>query len=393
METLAPAAARHLAPGELIDDDDLTVLDDVVAVALEEGMGLEGRFEVTGQGWVRVVDVLNAEKLLHLGDAFFGRRNGLLLEVDEVVTAFFIPLRPSNQARDEAGEEEVLVGRFLRLAADDQRCPGFIDQDVVDLVDDGEVAIPLNPLVQFGDHVVAQVVEAELVVRAVGDIRGVGFTARAWPQVDQPLVVRGVARLELIRRVVGDDADRQAEEAEDRTHPLGVATGQVVVDRDHVDTAAGQPVESGGHRRHESLALAGAHLGDLALVENGRAHELDIEMAHAEGALHGFAGRGEDLRQDSVHGVLDAVVLALDALLGYLAATLPFGVMAFFVRRFLGFPGVANLLANLVDEGAYLLVGARLHLGLQLVDPLHEGFDAVELAVVRVDEAAQEAKH
>jgi hypothetical protein len=34
VEALTPAATRHLPPGELVDDDDLAVLDDVVAIAL-----------------------------------------------------------------------------------------------------------------------------------------------------------------------------------------------------------------------------------------------------------------------------------------------------------------------------------------------------------------------
>ena len=40
VEALRPAAAGHLAAGELVDDDDLAVLDDVVAVALVERVGL-----------------------------------------------------------------------------------------------------------------------------------------------------------------------------------------------------------------------------------------------------------------------------------------------------------------------------------------------------------------
>ena len=179
----------------------------------------------------------------------------------------------------------------------------------------------------------------------------------------------------------------------DGAHPLGVAAGKVVVDRDDVDAVAGQAVQGGRERRREGLALAGLHLGDLALVQHYAAHELDVEVAHPQRAAHGLAGRGEDLGQGLVHGVLQAVVLALAALLGDLPAPLALGVMALVVGRLLGLAGLADLLANLVDEGADLLVGARLHLGLQLVDPLDERLDAMELAVVRVDEPAQEAKH
>ena len=394
VEALAPAAAGHLAAGELVDDDDLAVLDDVVAVALVEGVGLAAPTRSSGPASGRRRRCSGSpRRLLHLGDAFLGRRDGLLLEVDEVVAALLRALGPRDQARHQPGEEEVLVGRLLGLAADDERRPGLVDEDVVHLVDDGEVALALDPLVQLRDHVVAQVVEAELVVGAVGDVGLVGLAPRARPQVDEPLVVRRVARLEQVRRVVGDDADRQAQEVVDRAHPLGVAAGQVVVDGDDVDAPAGQAVEGGGQRRDQRLALAGLHLGDPALVQDDAADQLDVEVAHPEGPLHRLARRGEDLGQDLVHGVLDALVLALEAVLLELAAALQLGVVALVVGGLLGSPAsrISSRISSI--EGADLRVGARLHLRLQLVDPLDEGFDAPELPVVRVDEAAQEAKH
>ena len=116
-----------------------------------------------------------------------------------------------------------------------------------------------------------------------------------------------------------------------------------------------------------------------------------VEVAHRQGALHGLAGRGEDLGQDLVHGILEALVLALATLPGNLPSALELGVVKLVVGWLLGLGGVADLLANLVDEGAQLLIGASLHLGLQVVDPLDERFYAPELAVVRVNEAAQEA--
>ncbi len=176
-------------------------------------------------------------------------------------------------------------------------------------------------------------------------------------------------------------------------HPLCVAPGQVVVDRDDVDAPTRQAVQDRGQRRGQGLAFAGLHLGDLALMQDDGAHELDVEMAHAQGPLHGLARGGEDFRQRLVHGFLETLMLALQAVLGDFAAAFQVGVMALVVGWLLGLAGVADLLADFLDEGADLLVGARLHLGLQVVDPLHERFNSMELAVVRVDEAAQEAKH
>jgi hypothetical protein len=60
MQAFAPPPAGHLATGELVDDDDLAFLDDVVAVALVEGVRAQGLFEVAGQPRIRVVQVLDA---------------------------------------------------------------------------------------------------------------------------------------------------------------------------------------------------------------------------------------------------------------------------------------------------------------------------------------------
>ena len=42
----------------------------------------------------------------------------------------------------------VLVGRLLRRPGDDQRRARLVDQDVVDLVDDGEVELALDVLLE-----------------------------------------------------------------------------------------------------------------------------------------------------------------------------------------------------------------------------------------------------
>src|SRR5438034_11152816 len=68
---------------------------------------------------------------------------------------------------------------LVRLRADgtrdDERGTGLVDQDRVDLVDDRVRMPTLHPVVRRDHHVVAQVIEAELVVRAVGDVAQVGL--------------------------------------------------------------------------------------------------------------------------------------------------------------------------------------------------------------------------
>ena len=111
-----------------------------------------------------------------------------------------------------------------------------------------------------------------------------------------------------------DAADRQAEEFVDLAHPAGVALGQVVVDRHHVHALAFERVEIDRERRHQGLALAGLHFGDLAAVQNHSAQQLHVEMPLAERTLRRLAHGRESLDQHGVQRL--ALLQALPELLG-----------------------------------------------------------------------------
>ena len=151
-----------------------------------------------------------------------------------------------------------------------------------DLVDDGVMEGPMHHFFQPELHVVAEVVEAQLVVGAVRDVGGIGIPALG------------------IGQAVDDAADGEAEEAVDRAHPLGVAPRQVVVDGDHVHASRRQGVEIDRQRRDQRLAFAGLHLGDHAPVQHDAAEELHVEVALAERPLRRLADGGEGVDQEIV---------------------------------------------------------------------------------------------
>jgi hypothetical protein len=86
-------------------------------------------------------------------------------------------------------------------------------------------------------------------------------------------------------------------------HPLRVAAGEVVVDRDDVHAPARQGVEVGGQHAGQGLALAGAHLGDVAHVQRGAAHDLHVEVPLAQRAAGRLPGDREGLHEDVVDGL------------------------------------------------------------------------------------------
>ena len=90
------------------------------------------------------------------------------------------------------------------------------------------------------------------------------------------------------------------------------------------------------------------------------ADQLDVEVAHAERPLHRLAGHREDLRQDVVEGLLDALVLALAALLRSSRRRSRSGWWSSSSDGSSGIGELADLVAELGELGADLVVGERL---------------------------------
>ena len=99
-------------------------------------------------------------------------------------------------------------------------------------------------------------------------------------------------------------------------HPLGIATRQVVVDRDKVDTLAAESVEVDGERGDERLTLSSFHLGDPAEVERRAAHHLNVIVTLADDTIGGLAGDRERFDQDVVEGCTVVEALTKLASLG-----------------------------------------------------------------------------
>ena len=292
MQALVVSAADHQAARELIDDDDFAVLHDVVNVPLHHAVGLDGLIDVVGEGHILSgSEVLDLEIFLRLLDALGGQGAGLVLLVHDVIAVgllvslqlvFQLDHDALAQGADKAGHLCVQAGGILTAAGDDQGGAGLIDKDGVHLIDDGVDMAALHHVVLVGHHIVAQVVEAELIVGSVGNVGVVSPTA-------------GIAIHALY-----DQADRQAQPAVKLAHPLAVALGEVVIDGNDVDALAGQCIQVGGQGRHKGLAFTGLHLGDVTPMEGDAAGDLHREVLHAQHAPCGLAADGEGVGQDIV---------------------------------------------------------------------------------------------
>ena len=264
--------------------------------------------DVMQQGHVgRVVEAARlkavGEQLLGVRHARLGEGHRLVLLVDGVVAGGLEPIAVLGldlalvdlaflQLRNDPIHLVVEVGRLLGRARDDQWRARFIDEDAVHFVHDGEVVASLDHAPQVELHVVAQVVEPELVVRPVGDVAPVGDLAL------------------LIGQLVLNHANGVTEEPVDAAHPLRVAAGQVVVDRHDVDALALERIEIGGKRGDQRLAFAGLHLCDGAVVQHHAADELDVVVPHVEHAAAGLPHHGEGLGQQLVERLAAPQALA-----------------------------------------------------------------------------------
>src|SRR4029077_657045 len=145
VEALAPAAPLHDPAGELVDDLHLAVLDHVLDVEVIERLGFERLIEVVDElGVLRRIEVVHPECALDLRHALrrHADRPVLLVELEVGARVLGCPLRVAGRGAErdqllcDAREVVVELRGRLRLAGDDERRPGLVDEDRVDLVDD-----------------------------------------------------------------------------------------------------------------------------------------------------------------------------------------------------------------------------------------------------------------
>jgi len=303
VEALRVAPPEHQSARELVDNDDLAIADDVFLIAREELLGAQCVVQIGEHCRVLgVIDALTLRDMDHRLDprhAFVGEDHDLGALIDLIVLV-------RAQARRQLREPPIQVGGLLRGPRDDQGRPGLIDEDAVDLVDDGIGQLPLRALVEVDHHVIPQVIETELVVGAIGDVGAVGFAPRDRAQVLIAVVIGSVVGVVDKRSLVRpsgtrlDHAHAHAQSIVDRAHPLDAVLGQVVVGCHEVSALASERVQVKRQRGHQRLALTGTHLGDLTLMQDHAPDELDVIGTKADRTARGLAHRSEGFGQQGV---------------------------------------------------------------------------------------------
>src|ERR1700730_14013079 len=88
---------------------------------------------------------------------------------------FFVELEIlGGRARDHLINGYIEIVPVVGSPRNDQRRPSLIDENRIDLVDDRIMMAALSHLGKLVFHVIAEIVEAELIVGAIGNIGGIG---------------------------------------------------------------------------------------------------------------------------------------------------------------------------------------------------------------------------
>src|SRR5208283_3556804 len=122
---------------------------------------------------LRVSNISDAEQALNFFPAFIGDRDAAVFFIHHVIAGVLLGLAGSDvnlltlfEFGNDAIDFGIFVGGFFAGARDDERGAGFVDEDGIDFVDDGKIVAALHAIVQVELHVVAEIVETELVVGA-----------------------------------------------------------------------------------------------------------------------------------------------------------------------------------------------------------------------------------
>ena len=159
-------------------------------------------------------------------------------------------------------EDFELVRGYGSRARYDEGRSSLVYENAVHLVHDSVVMLALHAILEARGHIVPEVVETELIIGPVSDIGPVG------------LVPVGVHHVMLYA------THGEAHHLVDSAHPLGIAPREVVVHGHQMRPPPRERVEVKGHGRDQRLALACRHLGYLALVQDDRTKDLNVEGHH-----------------------------------------------------------------------------------------------------------------
>ena len=164
MEAVRPSTTVKRPTRELIDDLDLTVGHEVILVTPIKFFGSQRLRELVNViDRYRVIEIGNTERLLYFFDSRLSRHDQSLLFIDFVVDFW-------AERSNDRSKLVIEPSCFISWSRDDQWGSRLVDQNRVDLINDGETVTSLDHLLSRAGHVVAKIVKTKFCVCPVGHV-------------------------------------------------------------------------------------------------------------------------------------------------------------------------------------------------------------------------------
>ena len=245
MQAFGETTAEHQTAGKFINDDNLTILNHIIAVAVHQSLSLQSAHNLVRvvHTMLIVIQVADAQHFFCLGNTLFGRCYLFLFFINSVILALF-------HVGNNTGQNLIQLGGFFTGAGDNQRGTRFVNQDTVDLIDNTVIQLTLNHLIFINYHVITQIVKAEFVICTVSNICSIS-SLTIW---------------EI--HIMHNQTYRQTEELVNTAHILAVAACQIIIDSYNMHALAGQRVQIYRRSSYQCFTFAGTHLGNFAAMQH-----------------------------------------------------------------------------------------------------------------------------
>ena len=161
VEPVAVSSSEHETACKFINNDDFSILYYIVHIPFHYGSGFKSFQNVMVYFHVfRVTEVFNVKEFFRFGHACVCQTYSLFLFFNcEIIFLF--------QGFNKSVCNLIKIRRLVSLSGNNQRCSCFINKNGVHLVDDGIIKVTLSQLALVNYHIVAEVIEAELVIGSV----------------------------------------------------------------------------------------------------------------------------------------------------------------------------------------------------------------------------------
>ena len=174
MQAVGKTPPFHHATGKFINDNDLSGLaraaHNIIAVFLKQNMGAQSVGDMMHKA--DILNVVNRAALLQKA-VFDQQLFHMLIAVISQIDGFGFLVQLiifRRQERQHFINADIEVGAVFKRAGDNQRRARLINQNTVNLIDNGEAVAALAHFCARIFHIVAQIIKAQLIIGGIGDV-------------------------------------------------------------------------------------------------------------------------------------------------------------------------------------------------------------------------------